>query len=222
MFCHNVCNQTSPCLLYELDCAVWGIFFVWTFLGMFHTWISSLHFFLFPLCHTLTGVSANYLSVCKHSHTCHTQICFPCEFSCALQAHPLPHLCHKHSTFQLCAHFQCASSKYMLCGTFCHRCYRWTRFFGGILCYAFWGEMDCWILFHNRHIAFECSLLKVWVTTDDIHNIQNSEYFRQAFNLHGSILSKICLLLFTFFTLSGAVCGGGCCDLPDIFFGAFY
>ena len=162
-------------------------------------------FFLFSLCHTLIGVSANYLSVCKHSHTCHTQICFPCEFSCALQAHPLPHLCHKHSTFQLCAHFQCASSKYMLCGTFCHRCYRWTRFFGGILCYAFWGEMDCWILFHNRHIAFECSLLKVWVTTDDIHNIQNSEYFRQAFNLHGSILSKICLLLFTFFTLSGAV-----------------
>ena len=84
--------------------------------------------FLFSLCHTLIGVSANYLSVCKHSHTCHTHICFPCEFSCSLQAHPLPHPCHKRSTFQLCAHIKCASSKYMLCGTFCHRCYRWTRF----------------------------------------------------------------------------------------------
>ena len=34
----------------------------------------------------------------------------------------------KRCTFQLCGHFECASLKYMLCGTFFHRCYSWTRF----------------------------------------------------------------------------------------------
>ena len=128
--CHKVCNQTSPCPFYEFVCAVWGIFFVWTFFHMFHSWISSLLVFLFSLClrHNLTGVFANYPSVCTHSYTFHTQTCFLCEFSCALQAYPLPHLCHKRCTFQLCGHFQCASSKYMLCGTFCHRCYSLVRF----------------------------------------------------------------------------------------------
>ena len=104
--------------------------FVWTFFRMFHSWISSLLVFLFSLClsHNLTGVFANYPSVCTHSYTFHTQTCFLCEFSCALQAYPLPHLCHKRCTFQLCGHFQCASSKYILCGTFCHRCYSLIRF----------------------------------------------------------------------------------------------
>ena len=46
-----------------------------------------------------------------------------------LASSSFPHLCHKRCTFQLCWHFQCASSKYKLCGTFFHRCYSWTRFF---------------------------------------------------------------------------------------------
>ena len=178
--CHKVCNQTSPCPFYEFVCAVWGIFFVWTFFHMFHSWISSLLVFLFSLClhHNLTGVFANYPSVCTHSHTFHTQTCFLCEFSCALQAHPLPHFCHKRCTFQLCGHFQCASSKYMLCGTFFHRCYSWTHFFGGILCSACWNKVDCWILFHNRHIDFGLSLLNVRNATQEFVNLQNSKYFR--------------------------------------------
>ena len=49
-------------------------------------------------------------------------------FMC-LASSSFPHLCHKRCTFQLCWHFQCASSKYKLCGTFFHRCYSWTRFF---------------------------------------------------------------------------------------------
>ena len=130
------------------------------------------------LCNNLTGVFANYPYVCTHSHTFHTQTCFLCEFSCALQAYPLLYLCHKRCTFQLCGHFQCASSKYMLCWTFFHRCYSWTRFFGGILGSAGWNDVDCWILFHNRHIGFECSWLKVRVSTEEFDNIQKSEYFR--------------------------------------------
>ena len=111
------------------------------------------------------------------SHFSHSNLLLS-EFSCVVQAHPLPHLCHKRCTFQLCGHFQCASSKYMLCGTFFHRCYSWTRFFGGILCSACWNKVDWWILFHNQHIDLECSWLKVKVTTEEVNNIQNSEYFR--------------------------------------------
>ena len=49
----------------------------------------------------------------------------------------------------------------------------------GILCCssACWNKVDCWILFHNW-IDFECSSLKVRVTTEEFDNIQNSEYFR--------------------------------------------
>ena len=51
-------------------------------------------------------------------------------------------------------------------------------FFGGILGSAGWNDVDCWILFHNRHIGFQCSWLKVRVTTEEFDNIQNSEYYR--------------------------------------------
>ena len=51
-------------------------------------------------------------------------------------------------------------------------------FFGGILCSVCWNKVDCWILFHNQHIDFECSSLKVRVTTEEFDNIQNSEYFQ--------------------------------------------
>ena len=92
-------------------------------------------------------------------------------FMC-LASSSFPHLCQKRCTFQLCWHFQCASSKYKLCGTFFHRCYSWTRFFCSILGCACWIKVDCWILFHNRQIDFECSWLKVRVTTifNTVHN----------------------------------------------------
>ena len=79
--CHKVCNQTFPCLFYEFVCAVWGIFFVWTFFHMFHSWISSLLFFLtltmsppqFNWCFCKLSFRVYTFSHFSHSNTFHTQ-----------------------------------------------------------------------------------------------------------------------------------------------------
>jgi hypothetical protein len=118
-----------------------------------------------------------YYCVYTFSHFSHSNLLSKWVFMC-LASTPFATPVSQSCTFQLCGHFQCASSKYMLCGTFFHKCYSWTRFLGGIPCCACWNEVDCWILFHNRHIDLECSSLKVRVTTEEFNNIQNSEYFR--------------------------------------------
>ena len=110
------------------------------------------------------------------SHFSHLNLPSRCVFLCLASpplATPVSQILH----FSIVWTFAiCFFSKYMRCGIFFHTRYSWTHSFGGKS--ACKNEVDCWILFHNRHIDFGRSLLKVRNATKEFVNLQNSKYFR--------------------------------------------
>ena len=77
----------------------------------------------------------------------------------------------------------------------------------GILCCssACWNKVDCWILFHNW-IDFECSSLKVWVTTEEFNNIKTMCTFDFWQTLNRHLIQSLAATFYSFSTFwSGVV-----------------